>query len=138
MPLPYSIGSFEFQRLTGNEPGFQRRHIEIFTKAGADGAAAIDMGAFGEPFEIESEAVVSALADAHDLAKAYNDAIGLTPLVLVYDAINFFTAYGTKYIVQQCTPGSPQAASIYYSRDNTVFAPGFIVRARWVLQPIVP
>lgn len=138
MPLPYSIGSFEFQALRGNEPGFQRRHVEIFTKAGADGVAAIDLGAFGEPFEIESEAVVSTLAAAHNLAKAYNDAIGLTPLVLIYDDINFFSIYGTKYIVQQCTPGSPQAASLYYSRDNTVFAPGFVVVARWVLQPIVP
>ena len=133
--MTYSIGSYGFVRWQGPAPQLIKQHVRTFSKVGQSGIAAQLLGTFGDPFDVELEAHFDNQTNTSTAENAYRALIGASPQTVVYNGVNYSSAYSHTYLVldvgiveiKRC----PRLMGISYD-----YAGGYRVRSRWRLQPI--
>lgn len=133
MPLPFSIDDLEFHLMDTAHPHFVRQNILIETRTGLDGVAAIATGTWGSPQQAKTTRWFADKAVAYAAARAYSTYVAVTPRTLVFQAVNWFSIYATKYIVLDVEVEPLQGLPMVVA--DTVYAPAWQVVANWQLQP---
>lgn len=116
-----------------------KQHMQEEIRPGSDGQAIIAVGTHGEPFELRTKAFFNSYSGAIGKINTYHGMVGITPVNVTHEAVNYETAYGTKYVIKNVTPTEARAIP-YTSRainhSSNPVSPAYVVEASWTLIPI--
>ena len=113
-----------------------QQHVRVFTKVGQPGISGQLTGAHGDPFEVELWAAFPNQAAGIISENLYRFATGDTPVIVLFNNINYYTAFGHRYLVLRVTTVSfkrhPLLVGFGYAYPG-----GWILKSRWTMIPVV-
>lgn len=140
MPL-HSIGTAaDFEFWEPHPPVLTKQNIVNFTKPGVNGAGQQLTGIWGKQFEVQLTAHFPSYLDAIAAMAVYRALIGIGPQEVVYNTINFYSAFGHKYSVDDWEPiGNPKYGNFigpdYRSGQTYIYEGGTEIISRFLLTP---
>ena len=134
MALPLnSIGPFAFLGLAGS-PQLPAVEAETRMRQGQDGKWISLTGTRAKTTTLQSQVDAFHIQDGHLAVNNYISYIGAAPVTLVYHGVNYFTAFGIKYIITDVSDWSvqPQVGMV----GGLFFPSRAMVMATWTLEAV--
>lgn len=132
--MPSSIGAYDFD-LMETPPALPHERVLVHARPGINGVQVQQVGAWADPWQFETVRYVDTFANAHALAKTYQELPLSNALIVVWQNVNYFTAYGVKFFVLEVRPLEVRVCG--KTTGTIVTNPGAVVRAAWTLQGVV-
>lgn len=133
--MSYSIATFDFIRWEGPPPPRVKQHVATFNKIGLAGISAQNTGIHGEIFETMLSAVFANEAAVRAAEESYRDLIGVDPLILVYDNIDYSFNYFHRYLVLSCDTVSMKRHPLLFGPGYS-FPGGWLIKTQWRMVPV--
>lgn len=130
----YEIGSYGFIRWEGPPPQLVKQHLARFTKTGQAGFSAQLLGIHGDPFDVTLTAVVANQAAGTTLEGGYRALIGASTQVVVFNDVNYSTAFSHTYLVENVETVSFKRHPLIVGTGYN-FPGGWVLKSRWLLVP---
>lgn len=128
--LTYTLGPYGFHGMWGT-PEFDQTQVAGEVRPGVDGTSFYDIGAWGEPVEIQTIRFMDTYANAIEGTKAYAAAASLDPLELTIGSV---PVTGGKYKVLKVKFSAKRCVRAVIAGDATVYTAE--IRASWTVVPV--
>lgn len=132
----YSIGIFDFIKWEGPPPQLVKQHLAKFTKTGQAGISAQLLGIHGDSFDVQLFAAFPTQDAGMVYETGYRTLIGDSPQIILFNDVNYFTAYGHTFLVESVETTSFKRHPLLISPSYAYYG-GWLLKSRWLLTPIV-
>lgn len=126
---------FNRQDIPGGSPEIIGDDVEVFQRPGTDGSAIRRNGVKGMPFTVRSCAAATDASAAATGINAYKAMQGGSPQTLVWDDVNFASAFDTKYVVLKVREIDWHAVYNLIV-DGVIVSQALLIWAVWDLVPV--
>jgi len=130
----HGIDVYDFEHWIGPAPEFAQPQVENHTRPGTWGTYQVQTGVKGRQFERELRHVFSTYLEAQAALAFWNTLVGVGPLQLKYNNVNYAGIYGHLYSVDRII--EPDAYALNGALGPTYYYPfGGVAKMRIVLTP---
>lgn len=129
------IGASNFELWDGEPPRFHQQSVETFARNGADGTAAKLLGSRGEKFTSELTSWFQSYVLARQQMIKYPNLIGSNPQRVVFNSLDYYALYKTKYLVLDVQEVECRAA-VRLIGPGKNYPSGAALVTRWTMIPI--
>ena len=125
--MAHQIAAFGFVKWEGPPPRLVNQHLQVFTKTGQNGISALALGIHGDPFSVNLEARFATQEIGLIAENGYRFLVGANPQIVVFNGVNYFTAFGHNFLVEAVEITS-------FKRHPLLAGPGFAYYGGWALK----
>lgn len=130
----HGIDVFDIEFWNGPAPEFAQPVIESHTRPGVWGTYQVNNGVKGQAFEVTLKHVVDSYVNANLLLAQWNTLVGIGPVQIKYNGINYLGTYGHLYSLDRILSRHAYA-TVGAIGPNYFYPFGGVAKMRCVLTP---